>query len=265
MWKLFDDLYIGIPSGIVITGCVIGKEWTTVRANGNIGIARTMEVPENSQELASQFIGQHLRDTACHMHWDSLAKASVGVAAMNAWYNTAERAEGLEGIQTSALIESVPSALEGKIATIGLTNGFEDADAFDLPMSPDFDITKYEPLKEYDNVVISGKAIITRALPSLLDIIGEDGNVILYGHSVPCSALYFAFDMPIREVRGFYQIFDDTVEACAVNDIKDPSPGLLPFCINPIQVKKIHESDAVAEAFDSNYNATKFNNNFNEY
>ena len=34
MWNVYDELGIGIPSGILVEGCVVGKLWTTVRANG---------------------------------------------------------------------------------------------------------------------------------------------------------------------------------------------------------------------------------------
>ena len=80
MWKLYDDLYIGIPSGITIDGCIIGDKWVTVRANGNIGVARMLEKPCLD---GKDFIGAYLRDTGCHLRWDSLTRAAVGVAALN--------------------------------------------------------------------------------------------------------------------------------------------------------------------------------------
>jgi hypothetical protein len=186
VWKLYDDLYIGIPSGIRITGCVVGSEWTVVQANGNTGIARTLELPGNPEKFQAGFIGAYLRETANHMKWDNLALASVGVAAMNAWYNTQERAEGLSDLGDAQPPENA--------------------------------------------IVINADALITRELPKLLNDIGEDGNVILEGYSLPCSALFFAFGMPVRELRGFYSLSADKLLACAINS-KDPAPGVLPFTV----------------------------------
>jgi len=230
MWKLYDDLYIGIPSGIVIEGCFVGEKWTTVRANGNIGIARTFEMPENPEKFAAGYMGAYLRDSAGYLKWDSLARAGVGVAALNAWYNTAERAAGLEGDKPAA-------ELAGKVAHVG---DYAGENVFPLPMSGAFDESAYAALKSYDTVVISADALVTRALPKLLDIVGETGNAVLEGYSLPCTALFFAFGMPVREIRGYYTRYADTIESCAMKGKPPaPSPGMLPFCVRPLKVKKI--------------------------
>jgi hypothetical protein len=252
MWKLYDDLYIGIPSGLTIDSVVIGKRWTTVRANGHIGIAQTLAVPEDPAGFAHRFAGRYLRDTGSHLRWDTPAAASVGVAALNAWYNTAERVAGLEGTG-----EAEP--LAGSTAYVG---GREGGDAFPMPDGPDFDAAAYAKLRDYDHVVIASEALITRALPKLLEIAGEEAKVILAGYSLPASALFFAFGMPVRELRGFYPRHIDTIEACALKDIADPSPGALPFCIRPVKLNRIHETEAARAALDSPYRATQFNNYF---
>lgn len=124
MWKLYDELYIGIPSGIRIDKVEIDAELTRVYANGNVGVAKTMELPENAEELAAGFKGRFLRETTGHLYWPTEAHASVGVAAMNAWYNTPERIAALSVspsdtgnarvISSDALISrELPKLLEG--------------------------------------------------------------------------------------------------------------------------------------------------------
>ena len=211
-WKLYDDLYVGIPSGIKIDGCEIDAEWTKVRANGNVGLSKTLELPKNPAEFAASFKGMYLRDTACHMKWDSLARSAVGVAAMNAWYNTNERALSLGC--------GAPAGASGKTAYVGDAGKNKDADVFPLPMSPEFDVKAYERLREYDKVVLASDVLTTRALPKLLEIVGEGGNVIIDGPSLPCSALFFAFGMPVRELCGYY----------AVNQ-GDPAKDMKKFCV----------------------------------
>lgn len=256
MWKLYDDLYIGIPSGITIDGCVIGSEWVTVRAGGGIGMARMLETPRLSGE---EFIGAYLRDTGCHMRWDSLTRAAVGVAALNAWYNTPERVAGLDG-QGAFPYFHVP---EHRAAVVGdcpfLTQSGQHADAFPLPMDKDFDRGAYDALRGYDVVIVSGDALTTRALPGLLDIVGESGKVVLDGVSVPASALFFAFDMPIRRVNGYYRRFDNTMENAARLGLRNIEPGMLPFSIAPQKVTHIVDGDAVKRFAASPYQASKFN------
>lgn len=253
MWKLYDDLCVGIPSGITIDSVAIGNIWTTVRANNNIGIARTLVAPDDPAGFAFRFAGKYLRDTGCHLRWDTLAAASVGVAALNAWYNTAQRVKGLDGIG-----EAEQPA--GKTAYVG--GDREGADTFPLPDGPDFDAAAYAELTGYDNVIIASEALMTRALPKLLDIVGENGNVIIEGYSLPASALFFAFDMPVRELRGFYPRFVDTLEACALKDIVNPASGAQPFRIRHIKLAKIHETEAAMAALNSQYKAAAFNNYF---
>jgi len=225
MWKLYDDLYIGIPSGIRITGCIVGEKWTCVSANGNVGIARTMGRPEEAEKFAAAYVGAYLRDTANYMKWDDLAKASVGVAALNAWYNTPARAEGLGG-------DAEPSVLPVKTACVG--DCYESGDSvFPLPKAPDFDEAAYLKLKDYDTVVICANALTTRALPGLLRIVGEGGNVVLEGYSLPCTALFFAFGLPVRELRGYSTLSGDKLLSCARNAAADPAPGVRPFVIRP--------------------------------
>jgi len=254
MWKLYDELYIGIPSGIRITGCVIGEKWTIVRIDGNIGIARTLELPENADSFASGFVGRFLRDVAGHLYWPTLAHASVGVAAMNAWYNTPERVAGLNGNQK-------PLPISGKTAYVGDCGG---DGAFLLPMTPDFDASVYEKLCDYDNVIIASEALITRALTKLLCIIRNDTNVILEGFSLPATALFSSFGLPVKEIRGYYAKFSDTVEACATINLTDPGVGALPFCIRPKSINRIHESEKTKAALNSTYKSVKFNNYFND-
>lgn len=255
MWKLYDDLYIGIPSGITIDGCIIGDKWVTVRANGNIGVARMLEKPCLD---GKDFIGAYLRDTGCHLRWDSLTRAAVGVAALNAWYNTPERVEALGG--NAPFSYGCPGK---KVAVVGDCPAFErsgaSGDRFPLPMAPDFDRAAYEALRSYDCVVVSGDALTTRALPCLLDIVGEDGCVVLDGASVPASALFFAFDMPIRRINGLCRRFDNTMENAARLNLPDLSPGTTPFSIAPREVKRVHEQENLKNFLSSPYSASKFN------
>ena len=234
MWNLYDNLYIGIPSGIRIEKCIIGKDWTAVLANNNIGVARTPELPGDPEGFAASFSGAYLRDTANHMKWDNPVLAGVGVAAMNAWYNTAERAEALGGGPGSI----ASGQIGGRTAFVG---DYAGENVFPLPIGPVFDATGYESLSKFDKVVIAGETLISRALPGLLDIVGENGNVLLEGYSLPCSALFFSFGLPVKEINGFYVQQNDGIKAYTVDDVDRLASGAIPFAVRAAQVEKIRE------------------------
>jgi len=224
MWKLYDDLYIGIPSGIRIAGCIVGEKWTCVSANGNVGIARTLGLPEIPEIFQAGFAGAYLRDTGNHMKWDSIARACIGVAAMNAWYNTKQRVEELEGDYAEALIT-------GDTAYIG---NYAGENTFPLPQSKDFDATEYKDLCKFDNVIISSDALIAGTLPKLLDIIGEKENVIIEGDAVPCSALFFSFGLPVTEIRGWF------LEP-GYSSADEPETSMQKFFINRETIRRIQK------------------------
>ncbi|MGN0968916.1 MAG: enolase N-terminal-like fold-containing protein [Oscillospiraceae bacterium] len=267
MWNFYDELCTGIPSGIRVEGCVVGKLWTTVRANGNIGVARTLgDTGADRNTLGQSMIGRFLRDAANWMKWESLLHASVGVAAMNAFYNTAARAEAL----------SAPPAFQDelggkRVAVIGelpnLTAGLKDCCVLTvLPLPESRELGgAYDAALTGDFVFISGDALTNQTLPALLDKVGKDTKVSLAGVSVPAAPILFAFDNPLHNLSGVYARFDTTVEGAAAHDVPDLAPGILPFSVNPRKPRRLHESPEVARYQASPYKAAAFNCAFNPW
>lgn len=267
MWNMYDELYIGIPSGILVEGCVVGKLWTTVRANGNIGVARTLgDTSVDLNALSQSVIGQPLREVANWMKWSDLVRASIGVAALNAFYNNAEHLETL----------NAPPAFQNelcgkKVAIIGELPNLEAglkacADLTVLPLPESRELSaEYAVAMAGDFVFISGDALTNQTLPALLALVGADTRVSLAGVSVPAAPVMFAFGNPIHNLSGLYQRFDTTVEAAAKLDLKDLAPGTLPFSVNPAKPQRLHESAEVTRYTASPYKASAFNCAFNPW
>lgn len=267
MWNLYDELYMGIPSGIRVEGCVVGKLWTTVRANGNIGIARTLgDTSIDRNALGQSFIGQFLRDAANVLRWDSLVRASIGVAAMNAFYNSAARLKSLNHPpafqgelcgKKAAVIGELPNLEAGlkdccDLTVLPLPEGKELGDAYDVALNGDF-------------VFISGDALTNQSLPALLAKVGAETRVSLAGVSVPAAPVLFAFDNPIHNLSGVYAKIDTTVESAARLDLKDLVPGTDTFSVNPVKPNRLHESPEVTRYTSSPYKAAVFNCAFNPW
>lgn len=267
MWNLYDELYIGIPSGILVEGCVVGKLWTTVRADGSIGVARTLgDTSADLGALGQSMIGQPLREVANHLKWDSLVRASIGVAAMNAFYNRADR---LEAMNTPPTFQG---ELGGKLVTmIGEQPNLEvelrdccTLNVLPLPERTELGEVHAAALKS-DFVFISGDALTNQTLPALLAEVGEGTRVSLAGVSVPAAPVLFAFDAPIHNLSGLYARFDTTVESAAKRDLKDLAPGTDTFSINPANPAYLHENPAVKRYLGSPYKAAVFNCAFNPW
>ena len=251
MWSFYDELYIGIPSGIRVEGCVVGRLWTTVRAGGNIGVARTLgDTSGDLSALGQSMIGAHLRDVANVLRWDSLIRATIGVAALNAFYNKAERVadmsappafqDELDGRKVSVIGElpNLEAGLKEKnceLTALPLPESAEPGDAYDAALRSDF-------------VFISGDALTNRTLPALLKKVGAGTKVTLAGVSVPAAPVLFAFGTPLHNLSGIYARFDTTVEAAARLDLPDLAPGTLPFSVNPVTPVKVHERAAAARS-----------------
>ncbi len=267
MWNLYDELYMGIPSGILVEGCVVGKLWTTVRANGNIGIAHTLgDTDIDLNALGQSMIGQPLREVANWLKWDDLIRASIGVAALNAFYNRADRAEALNAPpafqeelcgKRVAIIGELPNLEAGlrgcaELTVLPLPESKGQEDAYDAVLNGEF-------------VFISGDALTNRTLPALLAKVGPNTRVTLAGVSVPAAPVLFAFGNPIHNLSGVYSRFDATVEAAARQDLPDLAPGTLPFSVNPVKPQRLHESPEVTRYKGSPYKAAVFNCAFNPW
>lgn len=264
MWNFYDELGIGIPSGILVEGCVVGKYWTTVRANGNIGVARTLGNGAGGQEAARAVMGRALRDVANHMRWSDLTLASIGVAAYNSFYNTAERAAAL----------AAPPAFEGELAGKRVTvvgelpalearlRGCAQVAALPLPEPGQVD-GRYA--LDGDFVFLSGDTLTNRTLPDLLKRVEEGTKVSLAGVSVPAAPVLFAFDNPIHNLSGVYAVFDTTVEGAALHDISDLTPGVKEFSASPMPPQYIKDADEVRRYQSSPYRSAAFNSAFNPW
>lgn len=243
MWTPYNDLYMGIPSGIRVDGCVVGQRWITVRANnGNVGLAPALgQTGEDRKELARSFLGMHLREAANVLRWDSLTRASIGVAAMNAFYNTPGRTvpnargallEGLAGKEVS-LIGRLPQLEAGLQKTCDLTvlplpeRGKADA-ACARAMAGEF-------------VVLSGDALISGALADLMALAGPDTKITLAGPAVPAAPVMFAFDNPVRSLYGVCAVDGEAAERAARLDLEALGDWVSPFRLLPKKPCYLHQ------------------------
>lgn len=227
-WELYDRLIDGIPGDVLVEDYVIGCAWTLVRAGGAVGVALTVRQRAGHADEGRPIIGLPLRAAAELVKSWNFIEASIGMAAINAWYNAPARMEKL-GLLDPAAGESEAgeaftlfgSALEGKrVAVIGHFPQIEKRLAPICQLS----ILEREPqrgdypdsaceyiLPEQDYVFITGMTLTNKTLPRLLELCGG-ARVCLVGPSVPISDVLFSYGVDC--ISGFSATSrDKTAEA----------------------------------------------------
>ncbi len=202
MWKLYDALIEGIPDDIKVEYSTVGIYRTIIQA-GNTGLASTVRNESRPKIFKESLIGKSLRDVAALVKSWNFIEASVGIAAINAYYNNYEKLMHDQQLQLDAdAFKNYQSLIKGKkVAVIGhfksavtlysdlcqLSIIEQEARDGDYP-----DSASEYLLPEQDFVFITGMTLPNKTLPRLLEL-SKDSRVIIVGPSVPLTPILFDF------------------------------------------------------------------------
>lgn len=220
MWKMYDELIEGIPADLTADEILVCKSRTMVRCEMGCGMAMTMDSGAFPSDIEGSPVGSPLRDVAKLIKSWNLTDASVGLAAMNAYYNSEEHVKALKARISEMCPDHVnqtedaflyyrPMVAGKKVATIGhfayLDRRFagicdlsileRDQQKGDYPDSA----CEYI-LKDQDFVFITGATMINKTLPRLLQLCG-DAQVILCGPGTVMSPVLFRYG--VDDLAGF--------------------------------------------------------------
>lgn len=257
MWKIYDELIKGIPDDIYIEQYNIGCCWTMVRAGGKTGVALTVKEAARPLEYDGPIIGMPLKMIAgCVKSWNFI-EASLGAAAINAYYNTPEKVEaqgGYIGIdqtdkslserkKKNAFIAFADEVKGKKVTVIGHFPHIE------MQLKPicDLSILERNPgkgdypdsacefiLPEQDYVFITGMTFINKTLPRLLQIIDKKAKISIVGPSIPLSPYLYKYG--VNNLSGFtvtdQEKLDETIRRGNKHDIFKYGRMVSIDCIN---------------------------------
>ena len=215
-WQIYNELIGRIPEDLTVDECIIGINWTFVRSGAHAGIAMTFRNNCPSGLENGPYVGQSLRTVAEGAKSWNMLQASVGMAAVNAFYNTPEKLKDIDVSEqhagTGESIFSVPiEAMAGKnVAVIGHFPYIEKQ----LGPLCNLTVLEREPegadyldsaceylLPEQDAVFITGMTFTNKTLPRLLELT-KACRTVLVGPSAPLSELLFHHG--VDAVAGFY-------------------------------------------------------------
>ncbi|MDV3425797.1 MAG: DUF364 domain-containing protein [Bacillota bacterium] len=221
MWELYDDLIRGIPEDLKVDDLVCGCRNSYVRSGNGSGVGNYYLCDTRMPMFSKNLIGAPLREAAeCVKSWN-FVEASIGVAAINAYYNNPEvaRKNGVE-FSDSKFVEdrlfdpfimTQNEVKNKKVTVIGhfplLENLFQPiCDLSIIEWEPvedgDYPITACEYLlPQSDFVYLTCRCVMNKTLPRVLELSKNAERITMVGPGTPLAPVLF--DYGIEELSGF--------------------------------------------------------------
>lgn len=206
-WELYDELIAGIPDGPRVRRAEVMSAWVCVTSDdGGLGLSSQYGGRSRPPLHDGALTGMPLRDAAGLIRSWNLVEAALGAAAINAWYNRADRVDAVgrdvtaPGADPTAFAAHAGEIRGRRVAVVGHFPGVETAlgGARELsileraPQEGDFPDTAAEyVLPEQDIVFITGAALANKSLPRLLALC-RGARTLVVGPSTPLTPVMFA-------------------------------------------------------------------------
>lgn len=195
IWNIYDTLLRGLPEKLMVSQTISGEFWTFAETNmGGIGLAMTTTGDTFPLMYPAGISGMPLKDVAKAAKSWNLIEAGMGIAAMNAVYNTFDRMQTLGCEEPYSNYSTEGLNMAGK--TVGVI-GHLKMPAHILRDAKQVYILEQHPQKgdypdsacdfllpQCDIVLITGSALVNKTLPHLLALC-KNSYTILTGPTVP--------------------------------------------------------------------------------
>ena len=214
-WEMYDRLIGGIPEGIGVRSFNIGGHWLYVEAECGMGISHLvaggalLDKPAEPTDL-------QLHELAGWVKSWNFELASIGTAALNAWYAQPEKLAELGiafGAKGDAAVPNPFDTMSGrytgkKVAVVGHFPNVEamakiaDLTVFERNCSneldtPDSACEYIMPLQDF--AFITGTTITNKTAPRLLELCRNAQTILTGPSAVPSPAL---FDYGVDVIAG---------------------------------------------------------------
>lgn len=219
MWTLYDTLIEGIPEACTVEDLVCGNGRVFIRSSVGCGFSSMLKGKSRPVSMVRKYPGMKLRElAACIKSWN-LEEASVGQAAINAYYNALPVAQA-NGVPVTVsrfgedriydpFISYQNTIRNKKVAVVG---HFHYLEQLYQPIC-ELSILEFEPqegdypisaaaylLPEAEFVVLTSAALINKSLPHLLAL-SKHAQVVLVGPSTPMVPVLEQFG--VSDLSGF--------------------------------------------------------------
>ncbi|HJJ31508.1 MAG TPA: DUF364 domain-containing protein [Methanocorpusculum sp.] len=221
MWELYDRMIEAIPEDVTVSDVRVGSESSyVISSEGGFGYAGYRAYYQRAPQVTKNRIGMPLKELAgCIKSWN-LIEASLGQAALCAWYNTPERAaeNGISVLDKKRVEERLndpfiasQNLVKGKkVAVVGHFPFLERliAPVCDLaiiewnPAEGDYPYSAIEYLvPEADYVYLTCAAFGDKTMEHLLQLSENAERTTVVGPGTPLAPQLFEFG--VDELSGF--------------------------------------------------------------
>jgi uncharacterized protein (DUF4213/DUF364 family) len=218
MWELYDRLIAAIPSDLSADLVLEGCSWTMVRSADSCGLAAAAGAGTGAaRTLPAHCDGMPLRELAEAVKSSNYAEASLGLAAINAWWNSPERElvqQALKRSDGNPFAVWLNEAAGKKVAIAGRFKddeaAFRDICELSILDNPEKDMAAWEArVAAQDLVFATGLAFVNKTISRLLEICAprsgaprlEVPRLVLAGPCAPLAPLLL--DRGVRDIQGF--------------------------------------------------------------
>lgn len=210
-WQFYDDLVDALPGNVQVSEVALSR-FAMVRTEiGGCGLALADRGGGRESRSADLWLGKDLRSVAALVKsWD-FEIAAIGVAAMNSWFNTAERVADsgarLIGGDTDAFSQAAERVSGLRVGVVGHFAGLRRLGAARelvvLERDP-IDDDLPDPACEYelpscDEVYITGTTVANKTLPRLLEL-SAAARTALVGPTTPFAPEVYG--LRVDEIAG---------------------------------------------------------------
>lgn len=214
-WELYDRLIEGVPADVRVIDACVGSHWTCVSAESGAGVAYTFHggvAPAVARDVA----GARLRDVAALAKSWCFEDASLGAAALNAWYAAPEKLEGPdlltgEGSDGFSLVMDRIKAHGGDRPRVCVIGHFPHMD--ELAAASDLTVLERRPreddlpdaaceyvLPQADVVLMTGTTFTNKTMPRLLEL-AKEATVLVTGPTTPMLPVLFDYGIDVLAGR----------------------------------------------------------------
>ncbi|HML37961.1 MAG TPA: DUF364 domain-containing protein [Bacillota bacterium] len=252
MWEIYDELIRGIPESWKTEEIVRGSSFAYVRSEGGLGIAGNVDYDYRMPVSSKNMEGASLREVAELIKSWNFYEATVGHAALNAYYNNPNVArESGAPVKDSMHVEDRiydpfimnQNEIKGKSVTVlghfpYIENMFEpvcDVKVIrgEIPLDGDYPVTAAEYLiPESEFVFIGSACFVEKTLPRLLELSKNAQKVTIVGPSTTMAPLLFEYG--VGDLSGY--VIKDTERAARI--IKGAENGKIYSTGQKVSLKK---------------------------
>ena len=223
MWKMYDEMIAGIPEDLTVDEYVSGGHFCFLRSGDYCGVAHDTNGASRPFRFPDGPVGQPLKTIAeCAKSWN-MEEATMGMAAINAWYNSRKRlaTQGIEIDDKGVLsieqrkaknpLNDSNQQLKGKkVALIGHFRNVERkldgiADLYILERKPqdgDYPDSACEYiLPEMDYIFATGMTLINKTAKRLLELKPERAHFTMMGPTSTLSSVLY--DYGVDSIASF--------------------------------------------------------------